>query len=111
MASILRLCHHLLNLQEQIPQHDAPNLQLLCVNLERRWEAIVMQSTQWQRRFQRELGEEQVSLEIKSDYADFTVLFMARHIENYLIHLTYFESRASFRLEQAIHRSAAANRV
>ncbi|XP_069806853.1 A-kinase anchor protein 6 [Dendropsophus ebraccatus] len=71
VASILRLCHHLLNLQEQIPQHDAPNLQLLSVNLERRWEAIVMQSTQWQRRLQRELGEEQeMDLLVDPDWAD-----------------------------------------
>ncbi|KAM3918609.1 A-kinase anchor protein 6 [Leptodactylus fuscus] len=71
VASILRLCHHLLNLQDQIPQHDAPNLQLLSVNLERRWEAIVMQSTQWQRRLQRELGEEQeMDLLVDPDWAD-----------------------------------------
>ncbi|XP_075699679.1 A-kinase anchor protein 6 [Rhinoderma darwinii] len=70
VASILRLCHHLLN-QDQIPQHDAPNLQLLSVNLERRWEAIVMQSTQWQRRLQRELGEEQeINLLVDPDWAD-----------------------------------------
>ncbi|XP_056402988.1 A-kinase anchor protein 6 isoform X2 [Hyla sarda] len=71
VASILRLCHHLLNLQDQVPQHDTPNLQLLSVNLERRWEAIVMQSTQWQRRLQRELGEEQeMDLLVDPDWAD-----------------------------------------
>ncbi|KAG8560589.1 hypothetical protein GDO81_015041 [Engystomops pustulosus] len=71
VASILRLCHHLLSLQDQTPQHDAPNLQLLSVNLERRWEAIVMQSTQWQRRLQRELGEEQeIDLLVDPDWAD-----------------------------------------
>ncbi|KAM4013749.1 A-kinase anchor protein 6 isoform 1-T2 [Anomaloglossus baeobatrachus] len=71
VSSILRLCHHLLNLQDQVPQHDAPNLQLLSVNLERRWEAIVMQSTQWQRRLQRELGEEQeMDLLVDPDWVD-----------------------------------------
>ncbi|XP_069586612.1 A-kinase anchor protein 6 [Ranitomeya imitator] len=71
VSSILRLCHHLLNLQDQIPQHDAPNLQLLSVNLERRWEAIVMQSTQWQRRLLRDLGEEQeMDLLVDPDWAD-----------------------------------------
>ncbi|XP_073495180.1 A-kinase anchor protein 6 isoform X2 [Phyllobates terribilis] len=71
VSSILRLCHHLLNLQDQVPQHDAPNLQLLSVNLERRWEAIVMQSTQWQRRLLRELGDEQeIDLLVDPDWAD-----------------------------------------
>lgn len=35
-------------------------LQLLSINLERRWEAIVMQALQWQNRLKRELGEQQV---------------------------------------------------
>lgn len=35
-------------------------LQLLSINLERRWEAIVMQALQWQVRLKRELGEQQV---------------------------------------------------
>jgi len=35
-------------------------LQLLSINLERRWEAIVMQALQWQNRLKRELGEKQV---------------------------------------------------
>lgn len=35
-------------------------LQLLSINLERRWEAIVMQALQWQNRLRRELGEPQV---------------------------------------------------
>ncbi|XP_075048776.1 A-kinase anchor protein 6 [Mixophyes fleayi] len=71
VRSVLRLCQHLLNVQEQTPHHDPPNLQLLSVNLERRWEAIVMQSTQWQRRLQRELGEEQeLDLLVDPDWAD-----------------------------------------
>ncbi|XP_028252112.1 A-kinase anchor protein 6-like [Parambassis ranga] len=36
-------------------------LQLLSINLERRWEAIVMQALQWQNRLRREQGEQQVS--------------------------------------------------
>lgn len=35
-------------------------LQLLSINLERRWEAIVMQALQWRSRLKRELGEQQV---------------------------------------------------
>ncbi|XP_072283830.1 A-kinase anchor protein 6 [Pyxicephalus adspersus] len=71
VASVLRLCHHLLNAQDQSPHHDSPNLQLLSVNLERRWEAIVMQSTQWQKRLQRELGEEQeMDHLVDPDWAD-----------------------------------------
>ncbi|KAM4690081.1 A-kinase anchor protein 6 [Rhinophrynus dorsalis] len=71
VTSVLRLCHHLLSLQELSQQQDPPSLQLLSVNLERRWEAIVMQSTQWQRRLQRELGEEQeLDLLVDPDWAD-----------------------------------------
>ncbi|XP_018426826.1 PREDICTED: A-kinase anchor protein 6 [Nanorana parkeri] len=71
VASVLRLCHHLLNVPDPSPHHDPPNLQLLSVNLERRWEAIVMQSTQWQRRLQRELGEEQeMDQLVDPDWAD-----------------------------------------
>ncbi|XP_068109557.1 A-kinase anchor protein 6 [Hyperolius riggenbachi] len=71
VVSVLRLCHHLLNLQDQSSHPDPPNLQLLSVNLERRWEAIVMQSTQWQKRLQRELGEEQeLDQLVDPDWAD-----------------------------------------
>ncbi|XP_063803543.1 A-kinase anchor protein 6 [Pseudophryne corroboree] len=71
VRSVLRLCQHLLSVQDQSPHHDPPNLQLLSVNLERRWEAIVMQSTQWQRRLQRELGEEQeLDMLVDPDWAD-----------------------------------------
>lgn len=41
-------------------------LQLLSINLERRWEAIVMQALQWQNRLRRELGEQQVSTSLAS---------------------------------------------
>uniref|UniRef100_A0A8C5MRA8 A-kinase anchoring protein 6 n=1 Tax=Leptobrachium leishanense TaxID=445787 RepID=A0A8C5MRA8_9ANUR len=71
VASVLHLCHHLLSLQDQTPQQDPPSLQLLSVNLERRWEAIVMQSTQWQRRLQRELGEgQEIYFLVDPDWAD-----------------------------------------
>ncbi|KAM9294461.1 A-kinase anchor protein 6 [Gastrophryne carolinensis] len=71
MASVLRLCHHLLNSQDQSSQCDPPNLQLLSVNLERRWEAIVMQCTQWQRRLQRELGEDhEIDQLVDAEWAD-----------------------------------------
>ncbi|OCT66371.1 hypothetical protein XELAEV_18042627mg [Xenopus laevis] len=71
VMSVLRLCHHLMNLKERTPQQDTPSLQLLSVNLERRWEAIVMQSTQWQRQLQREVGDEQeLDFFVDPDWAD-----------------------------------------
>ncbi|KAG9336393.1 hypothetical protein JZ751_002740 [Albula glossodonta] len=42
------------------PESERQALQLLTVNLQRRWEAIVMQALQWQTRLQRALGTEQV---------------------------------------------------
>uniref|UniRef100_A0AAY4A155 A kinase (PRKA) anchor protein 6 n=1 Tax=Denticeps clupeoides TaxID=299321 RepID=A0AAY4A155_9TELE len=65
LASVLRLCQKLL----EEPEHagaasglepEREGLQLLVVNLERRWEAIVMQALQWQTRLRREQGWEQV---------------------------------------------------
>uniref|UniRef100_A0A3Q4I7F0 A-kinase anchor protein 6-like n=1 Tax=Neolamprologus brichardi TaxID=32507 RepID=A0A3Q4I7F0_NEOBR len=55
VSSVLKLCQKLL----QQSQHREA-LQLLSINLERRWEAIVMQALQWQNRLKRELGEQQV---------------------------------------------------
>ncbi|KAG7466473.1 hypothetical protein MATL_G00165170 [Megalops atlanticus] len=61
VASVLRLCQKLLEEQEvSDAEADRQALQLLVVNLERRWEAIVMQALQWQTRLQRALGTEQV---------------------------------------------------
>ncbi|KAL4613055.1 A-kinase anchor protein 6 [Arapaima gigas] len=61
MASVLRLCQKLLEGQERAgPDSEHQALQLLTVNLERRWEAIVMQALQWQTRLQKALGTEQV---------------------------------------------------
>ena len=39
-------------------------LQLLSINLERRWEAVVMQSLQWRNRLARELQEEQEEAQV-----------------------------------------------
>uniref|UniRef100_A0A671VXA7 A kinase (PRKA) anchor protein 6 n=1 Tax=Sparus aurata TaxID=8175 RepID=A0A671VXA7_SPAAU len=58
VSSVLKLCQKLLQ-QNQAEQHWEA-LQLLSINLERRWEAIVMQALQWQNRLKRELGEQQV---------------------------------------------------
>uniref|UniRef100_A0A8C5H1N6 A kinase (PRKA) anchor protein 6 n=1 Tax=Gouania willdenowi TaxID=441366 RepID=A0A8C5H1N6_GOUWI len=55
VVSVLKLCQKLL----QQKQHREA-LQLLSINLERRWEAIVMQALQWQNRLKRQLGEQQV---------------------------------------------------
>lgn len=67
MASVLRLCQRLLEEPEPArgsaasdPDAERDSLQLLAVNLERRWEAIVMQALQWQTRLQRDMGREQV---------------------------------------------------
>uniref|UniRef100_A0AAR2J3F8 A kinase (PRKA) anchor protein 6 n=1 Tax=Pygocentrus nattereri TaxID=42514 RepID=A0AAR2J3F8_PYGNA len=61
MASVLRLCQRLLEgPEEQSSESERQSLQLLQVNLERRWEAIIMQVLQWQSRLKRTLGREQV---------------------------------------------------
>ncbi|KAK2826798.1 hypothetical protein Q5P01_021012 [Channa striata] len=68
MASILKLCQKLLQQSQSGPMAEVgpeaeqhrEALQLLSINLERRWEAIVMQALQWQNRLKRELGEQQV---------------------------------------------------
>ncbi|XP_009957142.1 PREDICTED: A-kinase anchor protein 6, partial [Leptosomus discolor] len=54
VASVLRLCQHLLDDQETCNLNaDHQSMQLIIVNLERRWEAIVMQAVQWQTRLQK----------------------------------------------------------
>ncbi|KAM3838452.1 A-kinase anchor protein 6-like, partial [Diretmus argenteus] len=68
VSSVLRLCQKLLQqslvgpLAEVGPEAEQHReaLQLLSINLERRWEAIVMQALQWQNRLRRELGDQQV---------------------------------------------------
>lgn len=62
VASVLRLCQHLLDDQETCNLNaDHQSMQLIIVNLERRWEAIVMQAVQWQTRLQKRLEEDSVS--------------------------------------------------
>ncbi|XP_034418666.1 A-kinase anchor protein 6 [Cyclopterus lumpus] len=68
VASVLKLCQKLLQQSQSGPMAEVgpeaeqhrEALQLLSINLERRWEAIVMQALQWQNRLKRELGEKQV---------------------------------------------------
>ncbi|XP_026142319.1 A-kinase anchor protein 6 isoform X2 [Carassius auratus] len=61
ISSVLRLCQRLLDGPEhQSSEAERQSLQLLQVNLERRWEAIVMQVLQWQTRLKRSLGRDQV---------------------------------------------------
>lgn len=68
VSSVLKLCQKLLQQNQSSPtaelgpeaQQHQEALQLLSINLERRWEAIVMQALQWQNRLKRELGDEQV---------------------------------------------------
>ncbi|XP_072479395.1 A-kinase anchor protein 6 isoform X2 [Notamacropus eugenii] len=65
VASVLRLCQHLLDDQETCNLNaDHQPMQLIIVNLERRWEAIVMQAVQWQTRLQKKLGEEREVLNV-----------------------------------------------
>ncbi|KAM9777552.1 A-kinase anchor protein 6-like [Neosynchiropus ocellatus] len=68
VASVLKLCQKLLQhnlvgpVDEVGPEAEqhCEALQLLSINLERRWEAIVMQALQWHNRLRRQLGETQV---------------------------------------------------
>ncbi|XP_035388446.1 A-kinase anchor protein 6 isoform X2 [Electrophorus electricus] len=61
MASVLRLCQHLLDgPRDQSSESERQSLQLLQVNLERRWEAIITQTLHWRSRLQCSLGREQV---------------------------------------------------
>ncbi|XP_051579388.1 A-kinase anchor protein 6-like isoform X3 [Myxocyprinus asiaticus] len=61
VSSVLNLCQRLLDGPEhQSSDTERQSLQLLQVNLERRWEAIVMQVLQWQNRLKCSLGREQV---------------------------------------------------
>ncbi|XP_029454787.1 A-kinase anchor protein 6 isoform X2 [Rhinatrema bivittatum] len=65
VSSVLRLCQHLLENQETCNlDADHQSMQLIIVNLERRWEAIVMQAVQWQTRLQKKLGRYQETIHI-----------------------------------------------
>ncbi|XP_036697976.1 A-kinase anchor protein 6 isoform X1 [Balaenoptera musculus] len=65
VASILRLCQHLLDDRETCNLNaDHQPMQLIIVNLERRWEAIVMQAVQWQTRLQKKMGKEHETLNV-----------------------------------------------
>ena len=62
VASILRLCQHLLDEGETCDlSADHQPMQLIIVNLERRWEAIVLHAVQWQTRLQKKMGKDSVS--------------------------------------------------
>ncbi|NXJ74148.1 AKAP6 protein, partial [Trogon melanurus] len=65
VASVLRLCQHLLDDQDTCNLNaDHQSMQLIIVNLERRWEAIVMQAVQWQTRLQKRLEEDSEPLNV-----------------------------------------------
>lgn len=77
MSSVLRLCQRLLEgPEEQSSEAERQSLQLLQVNLERRWEAIIMQVLQWQSRLKHTLGREQVRY--ITQHSDMHVLCPAR---------------------------------
>ncbi|XP_042300769.1 A-kinase anchor protein 6 isoform X2 [Sceloporus undulatus] len=65
VGSVLRLCQHLLDNQDTCNLNaDHQSMQLIIVNLERRWEAIVMQAVQWQTRLQKKLAKYPESLNV-----------------------------------------------
>ncbi|NXL47702.1 AKAP6 protein, partial [Podilymbus podiceps] len=65
VASVLRLCQHLLDDQETCNLNaDHQSMQLIIVNLERRWEAIVMQAVQWQTRLQKRVEKDSEPLNV-----------------------------------------------
>ncbi|XP_009081847.1 PREDICTED: A-kinase anchor protein 6, partial [Acanthisitta chloris] len=65
VASVLRLCQHLLDDQETCNLNaDHQSMQLIIINLERRWEAIVMQAVQWQTRLQKRLEKDSEPLNV-----------------------------------------------
>ncbi|XP_028613302.1 A-kinase anchor protein 6 [Grammomys surdaster] len=65
VASILRLCQHLLDDRDTCNLNaDHQPMQLIIVNLERRWEAIVMQAVQWQTRLRKKMGKESETLNV-----------------------------------------------
>ncbi|KAJ7344925.1 hypothetical protein JRQ81_000875 [Phrynocephalus forsythii] len=65
VGSVLRLCQHLLDNQDTCNlDADHQSMQLIIVNLERRWEAIVMQAVQWQTRLQKKLAKHPESLNV-----------------------------------------------
>ncbi|XP_067848272.1 A-kinase anchor protein 6 [Heptranchias perlo] len=76
IISVLRLCQRLLDgTDASCLEADHQSMQLIIVNLERRWEAIIMQAVQWQNRLQKQLGKEKVSLScIEPGLMDLNVL-------------------------------------
>ncbi|XP_021057503.1 A-kinase anchor protein 6 isoform X2 [Mus pahari] len=65
VASVLRLCQHLLDDRDTCNLNaDHQPMQLIIVNLERRWEAIVMQAVQWQTRLRKKMGKESETLNV-----------------------------------------------
>uniref|UniRef100_UPI00398F1E06 A-kinase anchor protein 6 isoform X2 n=1 Tax=Pristiophorus japonicus TaxID=55135 RepID=UPI00398F1E06 len=76
IISVLRLCQRLLDDTDvSCLEADRQSMQLIIVNLERRWEAIIMQAVQWQNRLQKQLGKEKVSLScIEPGLMDLNVL-------------------------------------
>ncbi|XP_058018320.1 A-kinase anchor protein 6 [Ahaetulla prasina] len=65
VGSVLRLCQHLLDDQDTCNLNaDHQSMQLIIVNLERRWEAIIMQAVQWQTRLQKKLAKHPDSLNV-----------------------------------------------
>lgn len=94
VASVLRLCQHLLDDQETCNLNaDHQSMQLIIVNLERRWEAIVMQAVQWQTRLQKRLEKDSVS-DVYVKNISYNFIFHQRHFSvlGKQVHLRLFSS-------------------
>lgn len=94
VASVLRLCQHLLDDQETCNLNaDHQSMQLIIVNLERRWEAIVMQAVQWQTRLQKRLEKDSVS-DVYVNNISCNFIFHQRHFSvlGKQVHLRLFSS-------------------
>lgn len=100
VGSVLRLCQHLLDDQDTCSLNaDHQSMQLIIVNLERRWEAIIMQAVQWQTRLQKKLAKHPVSdtcltypppshpfpLDLLFHYLNFSYYVIARYNRSQII--------------------------
>uniref|UniRef100_A0A3P9AUS2 A kinase (PRKA) anchor protein 6 n=1 Tax=Maylandia zebra TaxID=106582 RepID=A0A3P9AUS2_9CICH len=93
VSSVLKLCQKLLQ--------QSQALQLLSINLERRWEAIVMQALQWQNRLKRELGEQQVRAYVTVTHIDGELLLS--HVPDAHLPLLGISSRQSNEVSLIAH--------
>ncbi|XP_061633099.1 A-kinase anchor protein 6 isoform X2 [Phyllopteryx taeniolatus] len=73
VSRLLKLCQKLLRQNQSGPEAERRRdaLRPLSVNLERRWEAVVMQTLQWQKRLKKELGDGEVgTLQVPGNFLE-----------------------------------------